>query len=121
MKKILPLCLCAALLIALASCRGVADKPFSVNMFIPGYATVSEQTPVYVAMDTKNNSVTIEQAIDFYKDALSQIGAQQTSLEEHESAWMYEGVYAGEKRITVSIRRTEDYVNIFVSFMDEKH
>ena len=119
LSRILPLCLCAALLIPLAACRGLAVKPFRAENFIPWFANVREQSPGHLALDTQYNDAAFEEVVAFYEEALAAMEAQQTALDETSALWDYRGTYGKDKKIEVTITPVEDYVYIFVAFLDE--
>jgi hypothetical protein len=118
MKKIIPLCLCAALLLTLASCRGVAEKPFAEISFIPNHAIVKEESPGHVIMEAPAG--TFAQTVQFYEMALLFVGAQQIRRDDtSEDYWFYSGSYGDDYVVNISIRDAADKVQILVGYLNE--
>ncbi|MDR2687501.1 MAG: hypothetical protein LBB75_07090 [Oscillospiraceae bacterium] len=118
MKKITPLCLCALLVFTLASCRGVAEKPFADVNFIPGYATIISQTPGHVVMEAQG--VTLKQVIEFYELAIAYAGAQQLERDDtRDGYWSYTGTYDEGRTLQITIRDTGGTLQILVGHLDE--
>jgi len=118
MKKIIPLCLCAVLALGLAACRGVAEKPFDVNFFIPRGASVIEQMPGHTVLEIRNNP--FELVVESYERALLLAGMQQVELDDTNDAfWTYTGTYEGNLTLKISIRDGDGKVRVLLDYFDE--
>jgi len=118
MKRIIPLCLCAVLLLTLASCRGVAERPFAVSDFIPHGATVTDQSAGHAVVELQG--VTLEQVVEFYELRLAFVGSEQLRLNDaDENFWDYTGTYGEKHVIKITIRATEATVRVLVNYLDE--
>ena len=118
MKKFLVLCLCAALLFTLASCRDVAEKPFGDVQFIPGAATVIEQSPGHIVMEIAD--VAFEDVIRFYELAILTAGAQEITRDSTDDGfWSYTGVYGENRVLQITMRDGAEKVQILIGFVDE--
>ena len=126
MKKIASLCLLFALaLFALAGCRGVAEKPFAVDDFIPGSASVKEQSPGHAVLELpateENHAAMFAQTVTFYQEAIAFVGARQVSLDDGSGAyWSYTGTYGEDGRaLQISVRDAGTKIQVLVSFLGE--
>jgi len=126
MKKIgktIPLCLCTALLFAMAACgRGLATQDIKDVNFVPGGATILEATPAYLILEARDAK--LEDVIEHYRWALLLVEAQEITLEDTvENYWSYSGFYIGdsgdERTVTISLRDIGGNIQILVSFVDE--
>jgi len=118
MKKIVPLCLCAVLLFALASCRGVAERPFNASDFISESATVVEQSAAHVILDFYG--VTLKAVVDFYELRLAFVGSKQIRLDDtDEKFWDYTGTYGEKHVIKITMRVAEDRIRVMINYLDE--
>lgn len=118
LKKILPLCLCAALLFGLASCREVAEKPFQDINFIPDYADVKEETAGYILMEVQG--YTLEQVIQFYELAILYAGSQQLARDDTQDGyWSYTGTYGEGRTLRITLRDTGEQIQILVGYLEE--
>lgn len=118
MKKIVPLALCAVLMLLLAACRGVAEKPFADVNFVPDYASIKDQSPGHVVLEV--DSGTFDEVVQFYRMSLLYVGAQQISLDDtQEGFWMYAGTYGDNNVLNITVRDSGDKIQILVAFVNE--
>jgi len=118
MKRKISLCLCAALLFALASCRGVAERPFKVSDFIPEGATVTDQSAGHAVVELPG--VTLQRAVQYYELALAFVGSQQIRLDDaDENFWDYTGTYGEKHVVRITMRASEGTVRVLVNYLDE--
>jgi len=118
MKRIIPLCLCAAMLFCLAACRGVAEKPFDEHYFIPHEAIVLEQSEAHVILEIPG--VTLRQAVEYYELALAFVGSEQIRLNDtDEDFWDYTGTYGEKHVVRITMRVMEGKIRVLVNYLDE--
>jgi len=123
MKKIIPLCLCAVLMLTLASCRGVAQQDLKNINFIPDIATIQEQTPGHIFMEAEG--ATLEQVIQYYELAILYAGARELARDDtQEGFWSYTGIYEERsthenRRLRITLRDMGEKITILVTYLDE--
>jgi len=117
-NKIAVLCLCAALLFGLASCRVIQPKDFPDVNFVPPFAEVLEETPSHILMEV--SVIPMMQLIQFFELAILYSGSQEMSREDtQEDYWSYTGTYGDNRVLRITMRDAGEIVQIFVRFLDE--
>ena len=123
MKKFIPLCLCAALLVSLAACRDVVEKPFNVYDFIPATnatvtVTVEEQSEGHALLEIEGS--TLQKVVEYYELALAFVHSEQIRLNDaDENFWDYTGTYGEKHIVKIAARVNGDSIRVLVNYLDE--
>jgi len=106
------------MLFGLASCRGVAERPFDVSDFVPHGATVTDRSAGHAVVELQG--ATLQQVVEFYELRLAFVNSQQIRLNDaEENFWDYTGIYGEKHVIKITIRATGDTVRVLINYLDE--